>query len=179
MHCALCTLWFVPFGAFCFAQIILTILTADSELHIIIWMHRSDKLVISQQLHSTSDDIVCPITCWYNWWNNTNQPDRFQFNSSFFARNSNKYSIHIKSPCLIPWMLTLCFLSTKADYSWNGVRSILNGFFPLVTRFTWWEKKAEKHKVNLLRFGLNILKDIKLTSIAINSSNSSSKLRNG
>lgn len=37
----------------------------------------------------------------------------------------------------------------------------------------------KKQKVNLLRFGLNILKDVKLTAIAINSSNSSSKLRNG
>lgn len=41
------------------------------------------------------------------------------------------------------------------------------------------EKRGEKQRVNLLIFGLNILKDIKLTAIAINSSNSSSRLRNG
>jgi hypothetical protein len=35
----------------------LTSLTADSELNIIIWIHRSGKQVISQQLHLSSDDL--------------------------------------------------------------------------------------------------------------------------
>lgn len=70
------------------------------------------------------------------------------------AAIANESVAYMKSdsvPIQPHWAVRSCLSpSTVQDHSLNGVRSILNGFFPLVTR-----------------------------AIAISSSNSSSKLRNG
>lgn len=54
MHALVCSIWG---PLLIYIEIILTSLTADSELNIIIWIHRSGKQVISQQLHLSSDDL--------------------------------------------------------------------------------------------------------------------------
>jgi hypothetical protein len=50
----------------------------------------------------------------------------------------------------------VCHLpSDMPNYSLNGVRSILNGFFPLVTRFAQRKKNSESKQ----RFGFTMLKE--------------------
>jgi hypothetical protein len=46
-------------------------------------------------------------------------------------------------------------LSGEPDHSLNGVRSILNGFFPLVTRFAQRKKSIESKEI----FGFTMLEE--------------------